>query len=230
MVAGGKIESVGQYTPGVPPPSTAIDVPCMCRAASELKNKVKAATSSGVPNRIRPSRVTCASCSFSTVLPLVADRCSKSRCRRGVSVSPGRMAFTFTPSILPKPDSPLVELLRAAFTAPPIRKPGSGVRAAPPMMLTTWPLAVFRKGQNRRQRVTLPKNLRAKPSCQASCGRSAKAPARVAPAELTRTSQRPWRRDTSIENGFAPVLGTQVGGDDVGTQSACIRDCIGRRV
>ena len=56
---------------------------------------------------------------------------------------PGSIAFTLTPSRLPRPDKPFVKLCIAALTEPPIRNSGSGVRAAPPMTLTTCPCAVF---------------------------------------------------------------------------------------
>ena len=39
----------------------------------------------------------------------------------------------------------------AALTEPPTRNSGSGVRAAPPMMLITWPCAAFSSGQNSRR-------------------------------------------------------------------------------
>ncbi len=54
----------------------------------------------------------------------------------------------------------------AALTEPPIRNSGSTVRAAPPMMLTTWPCAALSSGQNRRVSRTAPKNFSAKPSSQ----------------------------------------------------------------
>ena len=92
----------------------------------------------------------------------------------------------------------------AALTEPPIRNAGSGVRAAPPIMFTTCPRAVCSRGQNRRHRFTHPKNLSAKPSCQASGERSRNAPARVAPAELTRMSHRPWRSETRSNTSLQP--------------------------
>ena len=49
----------------------------------------------------------------------------------------------------------------AALTEPPMVKSAPGVRAAPPMMLTTWPCAAFSIGQNSRHIRTQPKNFSA---------------------------------------------------------------------
>src|SRR3954469_1188355 len=58
------------------------------------------------------------------------------------------MTFTLTSSRLPSLDRPLEKLAMAALTEPPIRNSGSGVRAAPPMMLITFPWEAFSSGQN----------------------------------------------------------------------------------
>jgi hypothetical protein len=44
----------------------------------------------------------------------------------------------------------LAKFAIAALTAPPIRKSGPGVRAAPPTMLTILPCACLSNGQNSR--------------------------------------------------------------------------------
>ena len=72
-------------------------------------------------------------------MPLACARCCNSVMTRSVSVRPGWITLTLTPSFLPSPESPLEKFAIAAFTEPPIRNSASGVRAAPPMMLTTWP-------------------------------------------------------------------------------------------
>src|SRR5215813_2364542 len=109
------------------------------------------------------------------------------------------MTLTLTLSRLPSFDSPLEKLATAALTAPPIKNSASGVRAAPPTMLTTLPCEAFSSGQNRRVSRTQPKNFSAKPSSQTASGNSRNAPARVAPALLTSTSQR-WKRSLTRWN------------------------------
>src|SRR5215467_2045081 len=109
------------------------------------------------------------------------------------------MTLTLTLSRLPSFDRPLEKLATAALTAPPIKNSASGVRAAPPTMLTTLPCEAFSSGQNRRVSRTQPKNFSAKPSSQTASGRSRNAPARVAPALLTSTSQR-WKRSLTRWN------------------------------
>src|SRR5207237_7748918 len=104
------------------------------------------------------------------------------------------MTLTLTLSRLPSFDRPLEKLATAALTAPPIKNSGSGVRAAPPTILITLPCEAFNSGQNSRVSRTAPKNFRAKPSSQTASGKSRNAPARVAPALLTSTSQRRKRR------------------------------------
>src|SRR5215471_3927366 len=59
------------------------------------------------------------------------------------------MTLTLTLSRLPSFDRPLEKLATAALTAPPIRNSASGVRAAPPTILTTLPCEAFNSGQNR---------------------------------------------------------------------------------
>src|SRR6266550_1458969 len=109
------------------------------------------------------------------------------------------MTLTLTLSRLPSFDRPLEKLATAALTAPPIRNSASGVRAAPPTILTTLPCEAFNSGQNRRVSRTQPKNFSAKPSSQTASGNSRNAPARVAPALLTSTSQR-WKRSLTRLN------------------------------
>src|SRR6516225_6284361 len=109
------------------------------------------------------------------------------------------MTLTLTLSRLPSFDRPLEKLATAALTAPPIKNSASGVRAAPPTMLTTLPCEAFSSGQNRRVSRTQPKNFSAKPSSQTASGKSRNAPARVAPALLTSTSQR-WKRSLTRLN------------------------------
>src|SRR6516165_932914 len=109
------------------------------------------------------------------------------------------MTLTLTLSRLPSFDSPLEKLATAALTAPPIKNSASGVRAAPPTTLTTLPCEAFSSGQNRRVSRTQPKNFSAKPSSQTASGNSRNAPARVAPALLTSTSQR-WKRSLTRLN------------------------------
>src|SRR5215471_15343524 len=110
------------------------------------------------------------------------------------------MTLTLTLSRLPSFERPLEKLATAALTDPPIKNSASGVRAAPPTMLTTLPCEAFNSGQNSRVSRTQPKNLSAKPSSQVASDNSRKAPARVAPALLTRTSQRPKRSLTRLNN------------------------------
>src|SRR3954451_2784575 len=163
----------------------------MCRAFSDARNTASSATSSGCPMRRRPSfAISClrASCG---VMPLACARCCKSVTTRSVSVRPGWMTLTLTPSFLPSPDSALEKFAIAAFTEPPIVNSASGVRAAPPIMLTTWPSRSFSIGQNSFESRTQAKYFSAKPSWNASSGSSRKFPERVAPALLTSTSQRP---------------------------------------
>src|SRR6516162_1676255 len=109
------------------------------------------------------------------------------------------MTLTLTLSRLPSFDRPLEKLATAALTAPPIKNSASGVRAAPPTILTTLPCEAFNSGQNRRVSRTQPKNFSAKPSSQTASGNSRNAPARVAPALLTSTSQR-WKRSLTRLN------------------------------
>src|SRR5262245_44661611 len=171
--------------------------PWTWRARSEQRNSASAAMSSGLPKRRMLLWASASSRSCSTVLPSAAARCSSSCCRRSVSVLPGWMTFTLTSSRLPSLDRPLEKLATAALTDPPIRNSASGVRAAPPTMLTTLPCAAFSSGQNSRVSRTQPKNFSAEPSSQAASGSSRNAPARVAPALLTSTSQRRNRSLTS---------------------------------
>src|SRR5438132_6988640 len=110
------------------------------------------------------------------------------------------MTLTLTLSRLPSFDRPLEKLATAALTAPPIKNSGSGVRAAPPTILITLPCEAFNSGQNSRVSRTAPKNFRAKPSSQTASGKSRNAPARVAPALLTSTSQRRKRSFTRLNN------------------------------
>ena len=65
------------------------------------------------------------------------------------------------PSRLPSCDSDFEKFPMAALTEPPMVKSAPGVRAAPPMILTTWPCAAFSIGQNSRHIRTQPKNLSA---------------------------------------------------------------------
>src|SRR6516164_8903877 len=109
------------------------------------------------------------------------------------------MTLTLTLSRLPSLDRPLEKLATAALTEPPIKNSASGVRAAPPTMLTTLPCEAFNSGQNSRVSRTQPKNFSAKPSSQTASGKSGNAPARVAPALLTSTSQR-WKRSLTRRN------------------------------
>src|SRR5215831_2126334 len=109
------------------------------------------------------------------------------------------MTLTLTLSRLPSLDRPLEKLATAALTEPPIKNSASGVRAAPPTMLTTLPCEAFNSGQNSRVSRTQPKNFSAKPSSQTASGKSRNAPARVAPALLTSTSQR-WKRSLTRWN------------------------------
>src|SRR6266540_5409422 len=109
------------------------------------------------------------------------------------------MTLTLTLSRLPSFDRPLEKLATAALTEPPIKNSASGVRAAPPTMLTTLPCEAFNSGQNSRVSRTQPKNFSAKPSSQTASGKSRNAPARVAPALLTSTSQR-WKRSLTRRN------------------------------
>src|SRR5499426_4477191 len=109
------------------------------------------------------------------------------------------MTLTLTLSRLPSLARPLEKLATAALTEPPIKNSASGVRAAPPTMLTTLPCEAFNSGQNRRVSRTQPKNFSAKPSSQTASGNSRNAPARVAPALLTSTSQR-WKRSLTRRN------------------------------
>src|SRR5215510_2758972 len=109
------------------------------------------------------------------------------------------MTLTLTLSRLPSLERPLEKLATAALTEPPIKNSASGVRAAPPTMLTTLPCEAFNSGQNNRVSRTQPKNFNAKPSSQIASGNSRNAPARVAPALLTSTSQR-WKRSLTWRN------------------------------
>src|SRR5712691_1425993 len=146
-----------------------------------------------------PLLATAAARTSSIGWPSAAARCCSSCSVRSVAVWPGWMALTWTPSRMPSRDSPLVKFAAAALTEPPTRNSGSTVRAAPPMMLTTWPSAALSSGQNSRVSRTAPKNFRANPSSQTSSGSSAKLPARVAPALLTSASQR-WNRSRTRWN------------------------------
>src|SRR3954469_25701083 len=103
------------------------------------------------------------------------------------------MTFTLTSSRLPSLDRPLEKLAMAALTEPPIRNSGSGVRAAPPMMLITFPRDHFNSSQNTLLGHTHTENLSAEPASQTASGSSTNAPGRVAPTLLTRTSQPPNR-------------------------------------
>src|SRR5262245_37317393 len=187
-----------QYTPGVPPPSTATATPWICRAPGEHRNTARAAMSSGWAMLRTPERCMICCRISSTVLPRACARCAHNVVVRSVSVVPGWMALTLTPSRLPSWERPLLNVAMAPLTEEPIRNSGSGVRAAPPITLTTWPCVALSSGQNRRVSRTAPRNFSAKPSFHASSGRSRKAPARVAPAELTRMSQRPCRSLTVL--------------------------------
>jgi hypothetical protein len=71
------------------------------------------------------------------------------------------MTLTLTLSRLPSFDRPLEKLATAALTEPPIKNSASGVRAAPPTILTTLPCEAFNSGQNRRVSRTQPKNFSA---------------------------------------------------------------------
>ena len=85
------------------------------------RNTASSATSSGWPMRRRPSfAIVCLRIS-SGVVPLALARCSNSVMMRSVSVMPGWMTLTFTPSCLPRTRSPLEKFAIAAFTEPPIR-------------------------------------------------------------------------------------------------------------
>src|SRR6266566_7783877 len=109
------------------------------------------------------------------------------------------MTLTLTLSRLPSLERPLEKLATAALTEPPIKNSASGVRAAPPTMLTTLPCEAFNSGQNSRVSRTQPKNFSAKPSSQTASGKSRNTPARVAPALFTSTSQR-WKRSLTRRN------------------------------
>ncbi len=65
-------------------------------------------------------------------------------------VLPGWITLTLMPSRMPSLDSPLEAFASAALTELPMVNSGSGERAAPPTMLTTWPCAAFSIGQNSR--------------------------------------------------------------------------------
>jgi hypothetical protein len=60
-------------------------------------------------------------------------------------------------------------------------------------------------GQNIRDSRTAPKNFSAKPSSHASSGMVRKSPARVAPAQLIRMSQRLWRSFTLANSCSQPA-------------------------
>src|SRR5919197_2814905 len=77
---------------------------------------------------------------------------------------------------------------------------GIGRAGGAPTMLITLPCAAFNSGQNSRVSRTHPKNFSAKPSSQAASAKSTNAPARVAPALLTRTSQRRKRSLTRLNS------------------------------
>src|SRR5262245_24378520 len=139
-----------QWWPGVAPPSTAMAVPWTCRARSEHRNSVSAAMSSGLPKRRALLLVSASARSSSTVLPNAAARCRRNSSCRSVSVLPGWMTLTLTLSRLPSLARPLEKLATAALTEPPIKNSASGVRAAPPTMLTTLPCDAFNSGQNSR--------------------------------------------------------------------------------
>src|SRR5262245_34481288 len=80
--------------------------------------------------------------------------------------------------------------IRKGGVHPPIRKSGPGVLAAAPIMLMTLPGDALSSGQNNRDSRTAAKYFSANPSTNASSGSSKKLPPRVAPALLTRMSQR----------------------------------------
>src|SRR5258708_2154126 len=174
-------------------------VPWTWRARSEHRNSASAAMSSGLPNRRMLLLVSASARSSSTDLPKAAARCRRSSSCRSVSVLPGGMTLTLTLSRLPSFARPLEKLATAALTAPPIKNSASGVRGAAPTILTTLPCEAFNSGQNKRVSRTQPKNFSAKPSSQTASGNSRNAPARVAPALLTSTSQR-WKRSLTRLN------------------------------
>ena len=68
--------------------------------------------------------------------------------KRSVEVIPGLIEFTLTPSITPFLDRALEKFKKAAFTAPPTIKNGSGEWLIAPLIETTHPLFFERVGQN----------------------------------------------------------------------------------
>ena len=97
-----------------------------------------------------PVRASAALRISSTGLPVACARCASSSSLRSVRVLPGWITLTLMPSRMPSLDRPFEAFASAALTELPMVNSGSGERAAPPTMLTTWPCDAFSIGQNSR--------------------------------------------------------------------------------
>jgi hypothetical protein len=114
-------------------------------------------------------------------------------CKRSVSIEPGLMALTRTPSVMPRSDNALVRLSNAAFTDPPIVNSALAVRPPTPTILTIAPRVCIKCCQAARAQRIAAKNFNAKPSCQSRSLNLRKSPRLVAPALLIKTSTLPKR-------------------------------------
>ena len=121
----------------------------MWRPLALARNTASSATSSGWPMRRKPLLASASSRTCSTVLFCALANCANNCSTRSVCGLAGMDDIDVDVVAVADRGEPLAKFAIAALTAPPIRKSGPGVRAAPPMILTMLPCASFSSGQNK---------------------------------------------------------------------------------